>query len=142
MIDRARVSATVQSMLASATGKPCGLGSLPLVAGRPAPLPYTVLYPLGGPVDGAPLSDRSEDAHLLYQVTIVAVRTDQAEWLGDRVRHAVLGRAESGEWAQPLTTPGVHIWARVLVVDEGVNQSQASDGVVTSAQRYRLSLST
>lgn len=87
---------------AAATGKPCGRGRLPLVDGRPASLPHSVLYPQGRLTDGAPLADKAEDAHLVYQVTVMAARTDQAEWLADRVRQAVLGRTSSGEWVSPI----------------------------------------
>ncbi|MFZ3493050.1 hypothetical protein ACODT5_07430 [Streptomyces sp. 5.8] len=119
MIDRAPLTAAVRTMLAAATGRPCGVGGLPLVDGKPAPLPYSVLYPLGGPVDGAPFSDASEDAHLTFQVTIVAARTDQAEWLADRVRRAFLQRTPDGGWERPLDVPGVAVWARLLMVDGG-----------------------
>ncbi len=115
MIDRAPVTVAVRTMLAAATGRPCGAGVLPLVDGKPAPLPYSVLYPMGGAVDGAPLSDASEDAHLTYQVTIVATRVDQAEWLADRVRRGFLGRTSAGGWEQPLIVPGGAVWARELV---------------------------
>ncbi|MGW6021269.1 hypothetical protein [Streptomyces sp. NPDC055099] len=139
MIDRARVTEGLQEVLGVATGRPCGRGRLPLLDGRPAPLPYTVLYPQGGLVGGAPLADRAEDAGLVYQVTIVAARTDQAEWLADRVRQALLGRTATGEWSSPIPAAGVDVWARELLVDDGVEPSGADDGVVTAAQRYELS---
>lgn len=53
MIDRGPITSAVRAILTAATGRPCGLGTLPLVDGRPAPLPYTVLYPLGSSVGGA-----------------------------------------------------------------------------------------
>lgn len=139
MIERGRVTEALQGMLAAATGRPCGRGRLPLVDGRPAPLPYTVLYPQGGTVDGAPLADRAEDARLIYQVTVVAARTDQAEWLADRVRRALLGRTTQGAWAHPIAAAGVDVWARELLVDDGVDPAGADDGVVTAVQRYELS---
>lgn len=141
MIDRAPLTPAVRAILAAATGRPCGVGGLPLVDGKPAPLPYSVLYPLGGPVDGAPFSDASEDSHLSYQVTIVAARTDQAEWLADRVRRAFLGRTLAGDWEQPLAVPGLSVWARELVVDEGADPADTGD-VVSYVQRYQLSASS
>lgn len=138
MIDRAPVTMAVRTMLAAATGRPCGVGVLPLVDGKPAPLPYSVLYPMGGSVDGAPLSNASEDAHLTYQVTIIGTRTDQAEWLADRVRRAFLQRAPTGSWEHPLDIPGVNEWARELVIDEGADLASAD--TVVSIQRYQLSL--
>ncbi|MFE1560114.1 hypothetical protein ACFW6V_34620 [Streptomyces sp. NPDC058734] len=129
----------MRTMLATATGRPCGVGSLPLVEGRPAPLPYTVLYPLGGPVGGAPFADAAEDAHPTYQVTVVAARSDQAEWLADRVRRAFLARTPAGGWESELTAPGISVWGRQLIVDEA-GDSSTSD-VVTYIQRYRLDAS-
>ncbi|WP_367132883.1 MULTISPECIES: hypothetical protein [Streptomyces] len=138
MIDQASVTEAVRTMLEGAVGKPCGRGALPTVDGKPAPLPYLVLYPLGGRVNGAPLADRSEDARLIFQVTVVAARTDQAEWLSDRVRAAVLGRASSGQWTHPIPLAAGEVWARELLADEGADQSSASEGVVTCVQRYEL----
>ncbi|MFI0912494.1 hypothetical protein [Streptomyces abikoensis] len=140
MIDRAPITEAVRTMLSEAVGKPCGVGTLPTASGAPAPLPYLVLYPLGSDFGGAPLSDRSEDAHLVYQVTVVARRTDQAEWVADRVRQALLDRAATGAWARPLVIPGCRVWGRALVADDGVDPSSADQGVVTYALRIRLSI--
>lgn len=139
MIDRVPITAAVRAMLATVTGRPCGVGSLPLADGRPAPLPYTVLYPLGGSVGGAPFADASEDAHPMYQVTVVAGRSDQAEWLADRVRRAFLARTPAGGWESDLTAPGISVWGRQLIVDEA-GDSSTSD-VATYIQRYRLDAS-
>ncbi|MEN8649115.1 hypothetical protein ABCR94_00305 [Streptomyces sp. 21So2-11] len=110
--------------------------------GKPAAVPYTVLYPQGGLVDGAPLADASEDAHLVYQVTVVAGRTDQAEWLADRVRRAFLDRESANGWEHPITAHGIEVWSRELMADEGPDHSMASEGVVTSIQRYQLDVSS
>ncbi|MHA7956309.1 hypothetical protein ACX9I7_00935 [Streptomyces sp. L500] len=141
MIDHAPVTEAFRLMLTEATGKPCGTGALPLLGGKPAPLPYLVLYPLGGASDGAPLADQSEDAHLDYQVTVIAGRTDQAEWLSDRVRRAVLERRPTGEWTRPIKVPAGDVWARESAGDQGADASAADNGVVTWAQKYRLSIS-
>ncbi|MFF0741521.1 hypothetical protein ACFYVL_14090 [Streptomyces sp. NPDC004111] len=139
MIDLAPVNQAFQEMLAHGTDRPCGLGALPTVGGKPAPLPYTVLYPLGALVSGAPLADRGEDADLRYQVTCVGARTDQAEWMADKVRRAVLQRAPTGRWQHELAPAGVDVWARELETDDGTDDAGAADGVVTSTQRFRLS---
>jgi hypothetical protein len=128
-------------MLTEATGKPCGTGALPLLGGQPAPLPYLVLYPLGGSTGGAPFGDQSEDAHLEFQVTAVAARTDQAEWLADRVRRAVLERRATGEWTRPINISAGEVWAREIVSDNGIDEPATSGGVVTYALRclFRVS---
>lgn len=140
MIDRAPLTTAVRTMLAAATGRPCGVGGLPLVGGKPAPLPYSILYPLSGYVDGAPFSDASEDAHLTYQVTIVAARFDQAEWLADRIRGVLLRRTAAGDWEHQVTVDGVDVWARALIADE--SGEPAPGDVVTYMQRYTLSTTT
>ncbi|MGI5526807.1 hypothetical protein ACQEVX_05070 [Streptomyces syringium] len=141
MISHASITEALRTMLEEAVGKPCGRGALPSPGGKPAPLPYLVLYPLGVHVGGAPLADLSEDATLIFQVTVVASRTDQAEWLADRVRAGVLDRASSGQWVNPILLPAGEVWARELLADEGADQSSADDGVVTYVQQYRLSAS-
>ncbi|MGG2460555.1 hypothetical protein ACO0M4_12150 [Streptomyces sp. RGM 3693] len=142
MIERALVTEALQVMLTAATGKPCGFGRLPVVSGKPSPLPYTVLYPQGGSVCGAPLADRSEDARLVYQVTVVAARADQAEWLSDRVREALLGRTDAGQWANAIEVSGVRVWAREMLADDGVDPGGAGQGVVTAAARFGLLVSS
>ncbi|MDO0916838.1 hypothetical protein QQM39_40330 [Streptomyces sp. DT2A-34] len=102
-------------------------------------MPYTVLYPLGGPVSGAPLADASEDAELIFQLTSVGGRSDQAEWMADRGRRAVLERAPSGAWRYPLEIPGVDVWGRELDADDGTDTTASAQGVVTNSQRYWLS---
>ncbi|MFH8405310.1 hypothetical protein ACH4FX_11130 [Streptomyces sp. NPDC018019] len=141
MIDRAAVSQAFRRTLAEATGRPCGLGKLPIVEGQPAEMPYLVLYPQGGPVGGAPLADASEDSELLYQVTAVAARTDQAEWMADRVRRAVLERTATGGWCCPIDVPDVDVWARELKVDSGTDDVESAAGVVSYPQRFCLSAS-
>lgn len=47
-----------------------------------------------------------KDSHPTHQVTIVAARSDQAEWLADRVRRAFLARTPAGAWESELTAPG------------------------------------
>ncbi|MFF3272776.1 hypothetical protein ACFYWU_17890 [Streptomyces chrestomyceticus] len=139
MIERAAVSDAFRRTLAEATGRPCGLGKLPLVDGQPAEMPYLVLYPQGGPVGGAPLADASEDAELIYQVTAVAARTDKAEWIADRVRRTVLERTATGGWRWSIDVPGVDVWARELRVDAGTDDGGSAAGVISYTQQFALS---
>ncbi|GCD35680.1 hypothetical protein OEIGOIKO_03426 [Streptomyces chrestomyceticus JCM 4735] len=141
MIDRAAVSEAFRRTLTEATGRPCGLGKLPLVEGQPAEMPYLVLYPQGGPVGGAPLADASEDSELLYQVSAVAARTDQAEWMADRVRRAVLERTATGGWRWPIDVPGADVWARELRGDAGTDDAGPAAAVVSYPQRFCLTAS-
>ncbi|WP_327302986.1 hypothetical protein OG730_04800 [Streptomyces sp. NBC_01298] len=92
-------------------------------------------------MDGAPFSDASEDAHLTYQVTIVAARIDQAEWLADRVRLGFLDRTSAGGWEQPLSVAGGTVWARELIADDGAGSTTAGD-LVAYVQRYKASVTT
>ncbi|GGU44125.1 hypothetical protein GCM10010289_75990 [Streptomyces violascens] len=140
MIDRGPLTAAVQDLLARATGRPCGLGELPLVDGEPAELPYAVLYPLGGTPAATPFVDSWAEATLTYQVTVVARRMDQAEWLADRVRRAVLQRTASGAWVNGLEASGLYVWARRQLADDGFDSESAKDCVVSGAQRFQFSV--
>jgi len=56
-----------------------------------SPPPYVVVYPiLGGAIYGVMLKPHRE-AELLYQVTCVGLDRQQAEWLQDKARAALLG---------------------------------------------------
>ncbi|WP_329492525.1 hypothetical protein OG618_37160 (plasmid) [Kitasatospora sp. NBC_01246] len=144
MIARLPVTRALAALLAAATGRPCGVGALPRTdAGAPEALPYCVLHPLPWDVQGAPFSDRSEDASALYQAVCVAETTEQAEWLADRVRAAVLERDRvTGRWLHQLDLqPGVTCRGRSIDIDAGTEQAPG-DGIVDYMIRFRLDLTS
>lgn len=104
------VSALV-SFLAAQTGKPVGHASAPLVNGQPAAPPYAIVYSLGGGDTWGPfLAGPDEGAQLPFQVTSVGLRADQATWMADKVRRALLARTD-GQLV-PLVVPGVTVLDR------------------------------
>ncbi|MFE3196820.1 hypothetical protein [Embleya sp. NPDC059237] len=141
MIDRAPVTEAVRRLIESSTKRPCGLAELPYVDGpsglAPAEPPYTVLYPVGGSITGPPFGDSTADASYVYQLTIMAERADQAEWLTDRGRRALLERRPNGAWLNEIDLPGAAVMARQLVEDTGLH---AEGTTVTSVLRVRLDL--
>ncbi|MER0443017.1 hypothetical protein ABR738_00250 [Streptomyces sp. Edi4] len=138
MIERRQVTDAVAALLSTGTGKPCGVGSLPVAAGTPATPPYTVLYSLPLTLDGAPLTDLCEDAFTVYQVSCIARSHAQAEWLADLVRAAVLARDPAlGEWRWELKVPGWLCWLRELDSDAGIDADPGA-AIVSYVIRFRL----
>ncbi|MCZ0983969.1 hypothetical protein O1L60_45225 [Streptomyces diastatochromogenes] len=137
MIERRLVTQALELLIADATGKPCGTGTLPTSDGKAAEPPYSVLRSLTLTLDGAPLTDRHEDSTTTYQVDCVARTHAQAEWLADRVRAGVLGRDDRGAWQHALTVPGWTCYARELALDAGP-EDDPSAVIVLYVIRFQL----
>ncbi|MGW0822516.1 hypothetical protein [Streptomyces sp. NPDC002845] len=135
------VSLAAQSMLAAATTRSCGYGTAPTSSSTPsgATIPYSVLYPLGITTSGPAYGDADADARVLFQVTSVALTAEQAEWMADRVRTAILGRTSSGDFVNAVTVAGCAVIGRELDKEEGVT---VSGGVYSYVQRYVLTVTT
>ncbi|MFJ3699493.1 hypothetical protein ACIPW9_36115 [Streptomyces sp. NPDC090052] len=145
MIDRLPVTLAVQALLTSVTGMPVGLGRAP----QSAP-PYYLLYSIDTTVGGPPLDDMNGDLALIYQITSVSGPTpgstqsygieEQAEWLADKARRALLERdLVTGVWLHPLTVPGAKNTARALETEPG-GTNDPSDAIISYVQRFRLDL--
>ncbi|MFD6534952.1 hypothetical protein [Streptomyces goshikiensis] len=137
MIERRLVTDSLRLLLETSTGKPCGIGALPQLAGKAAEPPYSVVRSLPLTLDGAPFSDLNEDAGTQYQVDCVARSHAQAEWLADRARTGVLGRDRAGRWLNPLSVPGWSCYARSLVLDAGPEDDPAAV-IVAYVIRFQL----
>lgn len=89
--------------LATATGRPVGDGVVP----DGATVPYLVVHSIdGGSWLGAPFLGDETEAELVWQVDSVGERRDQAEWMADKVRETILGRANNATtWSTALTAP-------------------------------------
>lgn len=146
MIDRLPVTMALSALLASATKLPVGRGSKPA---NTIP-PYYLLYSIPAEVSGAPLADEHEDASFVYQVTSVSGPdpakqdsrgvADQAEWMADKARTAILGRDPvTGLWLRTLTIPGVKVQSRSLDVEAG-GTNDPSDAIMSYVQRFRFNL--
>jgi hypothetical protein len=119
---RREVTAQLAILLRSQTTKDFGVVDMP----EPLPdaltpaLPYGVIYPINDGGYWGGLGAPQASAEFTFQVTTVGGRADQCEWLGDRVRAAILGRTTSGAFNTviTLTTP-------YLVIDR---ESQGGPG--------------
>jgi len=152
MIERRPVTLLVASVLAQASGKPVGLGKIP-----PSPdgttevvPPYYILYSIPLMLGGAPLADRNEDAAVTYQVTSVSgpdprvgqstSAEDQAEWMADKARTALLGRDPvTGMWLYDVAPPGWKTMCRELDIEPGADSS-AGDAIISYVQRFTFYL--
>ncbi|MFJ4668895.1 hypothetical protein [Kitasatospora purpeofusca] len=135
------VSLAVRDALAAATGRSCGYGAAPVAADKPtgAAIPYQVLYPLGGTASGPPFGDSSGDGRMVYQVTSVASTAEQAEWMADKVRVAVFGKAAKGGYATPISPAGHTVMEREVEKEEGVT---VANGVYSWIARIILHVTT
>ncbi|MFK0279828.1 hypothetical protein ACIQVL_05045 [Streptomyces sp. NPDC090499] len=144
MIARLPVTRALADLVEQATGRPCGLGELPLIQGKsgwePALAPYTILDALPAAFSGPPLWDWHADAAWSYQVTSVGERGDQVQWLADRVRASVVGRSD-GRWLHDLRVPEVRVIDRELTYDAGGEPSVSAAGVIVSyVQRFTITV--
>lgn len=148
MIGKRPVTNALATLLEQATGRPVGRGKMPTTV--PRPHYYYVLYSLTTELSGPELADLNEDLSLVYQVTSVsgpdpdvvdsAGTVDQAEWLADKAREAVLGRdPNTGLWLHPLTVTGVSVMGRALDTEPGGTNDPA-DAIISYVQRFRLDL--
>lgn len=148
MIGSRTVTDALAAMLAAGSGKPVGKGRQP--AGNPSA--YYILWRIDRQTTGAPYSDRNEDATLVYQVTSVSApdpktpdsygTQDQLEWLEDKAREVILGRdPNTGLWLHALTVPGARVISREPDAEAG-GTADPSDGIMSSASRYTLRLTS
>ncbi|WP_405999406.1 hypothetical protein [Streptomyces sp. NBC_00829] len=122
--------------LADGTGRPCGLGVLPLAAdGQPATFPYLILDSLPGEFSGPSFADWQADATWAYQATSVGERADQVQWLGDRVRATVFDRVRD------LVLPGMRVIDWELTYDADGDPVDGSQGsIVSYVQRFTITV--
>jgi hypothetical protein len=151
MINRQFVTEGVIALLASLTGKPVGLGTVPLnpTTGNPYPPPYTLLYPLDHSSDDNTLADRHNAAVSDYQATFVSGPAPgqpdsqgtgvQSQWLADRGRKVIERPADGTPgYAHPLAIPGVGCYRREA--REAGGTSNPEDAIITSVIRFRFFL--
>ncbi|MFJ2342372.1 hypothetical protein [Streptomyces antimycoticus] len=124
------------------TGRPCGLGVLPRGAvGKPSGFPYLILDSLPGEFSGPAFADWQADATWTYQVTSVGERTDQVQWLSDRVRAALFDRVSSGWRVQIPVGDGTRVIDRELTHDAAGDPVDGSQGtIVTYVQRFTITV--
>lgn len=72
-------------------------------------------------------------------MTSIGQSAEQAEWMGDKVRSTLLGRAGAGAFAVPITAVGHIVIGRSLDNAEGVT---AEAGVYSYVERFVLHVTT
>lgn len=101
VLDRRLVTANFIELLKQGTGKQVGDHAAP---GSPLAYPYCIVYTIDGGELWGSLRFPESDALVIYQVTSVGERRDQAEWMADRVRRTILNRISSG-FQVPMGNP-------------------------------------
>ncbi|GHC37427.1 MULTISPECIES: hypothetical protein [Streptomyces rochei group] len=151
MIQRLPVTQGLQTLLATLTGRPVGLRSVPLDSrGSPVPPPYTLLYPLDRNDDTQTLADNQKAAVLDYQATFVSGPVpnvpnsrggdEQAQWLADRAWKVVERPANGAPGYTHALNVGVGVTCWRREAREVGGTSDAGDAIITSVIRYRLFL--
>ncbi|MBC9717809.1 hypothetical protein H9Y04_35290 [Streptomyces sp. TRM66268-LWL] len=141
-LPRLPLTRALRTLVADATGRPCGLGVLPRGPdGRAADFPYAILDSLPGEFSGPGFADWHADVSWSYQVTSVGERADQVEWLADRVRSALVDRVD-GRWRYALAPPEMRVIDRELSVDGAGDPVDGTAGdTVTYIQRFTITVS-
>lgn len=117
------------------SGKPVGLSRPPGSPSEMAGEVYAVVYQLFTDVNEP--SSFAEPYDMVWQgiqVTSIAESGEQASWMSDQVRMAIIGRS-GGDWIQPISPTGLQVCGRTLAISAGIEQE---DGVFNSYERYRL----
>lgn len=139
MSDRRIVTAALIDLLETTT-IPIGDHTAPdEVAGKPWAVVYSI--PGGGLLDDN-LAAVEDGMDLLYQVTSVGRRRDQAEWMADRARSTIIGRTSAGFSTTFPTITGLNVADRQLWGGVGgVEPSgEAPHQVWSVAERFLLRL--
>jgi len=131
-------------MLAADTGKPVDYTRIPpallnadgTVAENEV---YAVVYPIPGGSYSGSASGAHETADWVFQVSSVAKRGIDAEWMGDRVAHAMLDQLPGGAYRVPLLVPETADYPELRVIGRFADSDggiQPDGKVFTLAQRY------
>lgn len=95
-------------MLRDATGVPIGDNAVPDEFSGSVPsdkdYPYAIVYQVdGGYLDGPPLVRHDSHADIPVQVSSVGRTREQAHWMGDQIREAVLAQRDDGTFVWKMT---------------------------------------
>lgn len=132
----------IVTLLADGTGKPVGLMDRPRTGpAQDSPYadpPYAVLWPQPGGSYADGLADTARDRELVFQVTCIGRRGDQALWLRDRVVRTWLTRAPGG-WLYPLTYSTATVIGREHRAD---GASDTESGIFSVSDVFALRVTT
>lgn len=133
IVERRPITDWMKALLIAGTGKNGDIGRAPTAN----VVPYFIVYVIDGGEEWGAFSQPQSEAVLVYQVTSVGVRHDQAEWMADRVRRTMLQRDAAGAFLVQLAPP-----VGVVVQDRRPNDSrgvveQVND-IFQVAERYEV----
>jgi hypothetical protein len=151
VIQRLPVTEGLRALLATLTGFPVGLRTVPVDdAGDPVPPPYTLLYPLDRTDATNTLADNGKAQIADYQATFVSGPVpgqpdsrgmdEQVQWMADR-GWKVVERPANGSpgYTHPLNV-GSGQACTYREAREAGGTSEENDAIITAVIRYRLHL--
>jgi len=133
MIDQRTALTDVATFITTSVGRPVGVVDMP----EGATVPYAVVYPIDDVFSGPPLWDPFADVEFTFQVTSVGERWDQARWMADHVRRALLDRVNGGFIGNPGPVSGAVVANRDFVDAGGIIEG---DSVVSIPERFLFHL--
>lgn len=131
-----KLTAAYVAMLEQVTGRLFGDLDAPGTLDTPAVKPYGVVQHLAGGLRFGDVARPNGMATVIYQVTAVGERADQAEWLADLVTAATLDLNSTG-FANNITAAGLTVIGREFDLDGGV---QTDGALVNATRRYALTV--
>lgn len=133
-----KITDALITMLETATGKQIGDARAPEPTTDDTPdYPYAVLVSLGRTQSSGSIAAPHSDVSIMYQVTSVGENRDQADWMADKVREAILGRNSTG-FTNALSGSGWRCTFREPSMDGGLIEGGQ---LMNRPERFILSFS-
>lgn len=139
---RRPVTAALKALIENATGRPCQVGIAPHdEEGDTESIPYSVLWPTaGGSFLGPPFATPEADAFFRYTVHSIGRRDDQAEFIADAVRDAIVGRNDDGSFTYNLSIEGLRVMNRSI--DQSAGPMDRDGSVFTVSESFLIAVTT
>ena len=106
----------ISAVLVSETGKEIGVGEAPPTTTRP----YAVVYPLGIFSVEPGLRSQNQTQRLEWQITCVGDTVEQAEWMMNEVRNALLDTGPSNPTGYVFTGEALLVPVQAVERDDDV----------------------
>lgn len=131
-MDRQPLTMLVQSNLATTSGFPCGIGSIPSGGGWQGQpntsgtnfKPFTIIIPQSTGTSTGPLTDTQADWHMPYSVQSFGITAAQSEHMADQarlalqiVKHTVLSLGDGNYQVQQVRVDQIGSLQRVDTTD-------------------------
>ena len=140
MLNTAAVVPAVIEAIKAESGRPVGNHRIPGADTEVPEPPWAVVYEI--PNEEVRPTSYTEDTYdmvwLEIQVTATAEISQQAAWMADQAREAILGRSGGG-WKQPITIPDGLVIGRTWAMTNRIDDHY--QGVWECHARYKLLVS-